>query len=285
MVASDWDIEDGVFGRRMVMRRAWSSAARSAAQGAGVRELELNYAKGWTDHDYTFLSELSELVALEITDWNATDVAPIHQLSGLRRLKVFTYCKTAIDFSRFPKLEDCRLEWRAKARSIFEHTGVKRLFINKCPGKDLVAFEKMNLESLSLASPKLETLTGIDALKKLTFLGIHVARRLSTLDGLQRIPGLIHLEVNDCPKVSDISPLTDLGNLEEVHLCNDGEIETLRPLAAHKALRFLLFYESTSVRDGDLSVLKELPSLEHVVFMDRRHYSHKASDFPRRRMT
>jgi Leucine-rich repeat (LRR) protein len=284
-MAADWVIEDGVFGRRMVMKSGWSSDALSAAQSLGVRELELNYAKGWADHDYTFLSQLSELETLEITDWNATDVTPIHAVPGLRRLKVFTYCKTAIDFSRFPSVEECSLEWRTNAGSLFEHTGLRKLFINKYPGKDLAAFERVNLESLSLASPKLDTLEGIDALKGLMFLGIYVARRLTSLEGLQRLRRLTRLEINDCPKVGDISPVTDLRGLEELQLCNDGEIETLRPLAGHETLRVFLFYESTNIRDGDLSVLKELPNLEHVAFVDRRHYSHKASDFPRRRMT
>jgi len=47
----------------------------------------------------------------------------------------------------------------------------------------------------------------------------------------------------------------------------------------------LLFYESTNIRDGDFSILKGLPKLEHVVFMERPHYSHKPSDFPRRKIT
>lgn len=32
--------------------------------------------------------------------------------------------------------------------------------------------------------------------------------------------------------------------------------------------------------DGDLSPLLGLPRLQHVVFEDRPHYSHRAADFP-----
>src|SRR5690606_1222267 len=115
-------------------------------------------------------------------------------------------------------------------------------------------------------SPKIETIEGIAALSELTFLGLYAARRLSASEGLQWIPGLARLEVNDCPKVRDISPLSNLLELEELQLCNDGDIETLKPLTAHKALRAFLFYESTNIRDGNLGVLKALPKLEHVVF-------------------
>lgn len=281
-MAPNWRFEDGVYGLRMVMLGAWSKGAANVVESEGVRELELNYAKGWSEHDYSFLSQLSGLEALEIIDWNATDITPIHHLSDLKLLSVSTYCKTAIDFSRFPKLEDCSLEWRARARSVFEHTGIKKLFINKFSGKDLCSFEKMTLDSLSLASPKLESFNGVHAIQGLGFLGVYVARRLSSLSDLEGAPGLTHLEVNDCPKVHDLSALANLRNLEELHLCNNGEIDTFRPLAGHSRLRVVFFYESTNVVDGDLGVLKALPSLEDVAFMDRPHYSHRVSELPRR---
>lgn len=45
------------------------------------------------------------------------------------------------------------------------------------------------------------------------------------------------------------------------------------PLAGLQELETFLFYESTDVADGDLTVLKRLPEPQHVVFMDRPHYS------------
>lgn len=283
-MTTDWTLEHGKFGPRLLLRGAWSMEALAASRSAGVRELELNYAKGWTGHDYSFLSQLPSLEALEITDWNATDVASIHALPSLRRLKVFTYCKTRIDFSAFPELEECSLEWRTKARSVFQHTGLKKLFVNKYRGKNLASFAGMKLESLSLASPQIEVLDGVSKLGRLAFLGLYAARRLGSLEGLQHLGRLTHLEVNDCPQVQDISPLSGLRELVELHLCNDGDIDTLRPLASDNALRVLLFYESTNIRDGDLRILKELRDLEHVVFMGRPHYSHKPEEFPRRKL-
>lgn len=280
----NWSIENGTYGPRMVVTGPWSPKAEALIENRGIKELELNYAKGWSGHDYSFLDHLAGLDALDITDWNATDITAIHSLHGLRRLDVSTYCKTEIRFSQFPHLEECSLEWRPKARSLFEHAGIKKLFINKCPGKDLTSFEKMTgLRSLSLASPKIETLEGIAALNKLTFLGIYVARRLTGLDGLQALTDLVQLEVTDSRRIKDISPLANLHKLEELHLNNDGEIETLKPIAGLKHLRVVLFYESTNILDGDLSVLKGLPKLENVALMERRHYSHKRRDLPQRR--
>ena len=247
-----------------------------------VRELELNYAKGWSGADYAFLAEWTALEALEITDWNAQDVSAVNALHELRKLKVFTYCKTEIRFADLPRLEECSLEWRPKASSIFDHRGIKKLFVNKCPERDLRRFSTMaQLESLSLASPRLESLEGA-GLPLLTFLGVYAAPRLTSLRGLETATHLRSLEVNDCRKIGAIEPIGALVGLRNLQLCNDGRIETLAPLAGLKELETFLFYESTDVADGDLTVLKTLPKLHHVVFMDRRHYSDRQSSFPRR---
>lgn len=283
-MAENWTIEAGVHGSLLVMHGPWSTAALQNIRDAGIKEVELNYAKGWSGHDYSFLRELPDLAAVEITDWNTRDIGAVNNLATLRRLKVFTYCRTEIRFSQLPLLEECSLEWRPKASSLFEHTRLKKLFINKYPAKTLTAFSKMtDLRSLSLASPKIETLNGIGALSELSFLGVYVARRLGTLNGIEALTNLVQLEVNDCPRIRNISPLGGLHLLREVHLCNDGDIETLGPLRRLEKLEVLLFYESTNVLDGDLSVLQSLAKLQHVVFMGRPHYSHGRGDLPQRR--
>ncbi len=280
-MAANWNVEAGNYGPRLVMQGPWSPSALEAVRDGEITELELNYSKGWVTDDYCFLRQLPELSGLELTDWNATDVDAINDLRSLRRVKVFTYCKTELRFSGLPLLEDCSLEWRSKASSLFAHRGLRKVFINKCPLKDLRAISTMtSLESLSLASPKLETLQGIEALTALTFLGLYVARRLTSVDGVEAVPNLVQLEVNDCPKVRNIAPLGALHRLRKLQLCNDGDIETIRPLRELKELEQFLFYESTNVLDGDLSPLKSLPKLEHVTFMDRKHYSHRRTEFP-----
>lgn len=278
-----WTVEQGDHGPRMVLQGAWSPSAAGAVRDGGIKQIELNYAKGWTGDDYAFLRELPELEALEITDWNATDVSAVNDLTALRHLKVFTYCKTELRFDRFPRLEECSLEWRPRARSLFQHTGVKRLFVNHLPGRDLKDLSRMHsLERLSLASPKIEALAGVEGLTRLSFLGLYWARRLATLVGVGALAALTHLEVNDCRKIRDIGPIAELRELRQLHLCNDGEIESFAPLRGLRKLEVVLFYESTNVLDGDLGVLKTLPKLADVAFMDRPHYSHRRSELPER---
>jgi Leucine-rich repeat (LRR) protein len=221
------------------------------------------------------------LASFTIIDFTIADVSPVNLLTSLRALDVNTYCKTELRFSQFPLLENCALEWRPKASSLFEHTGIRDLFINKYPGKDLSAFSKMaSLKSLALASPRLATLKGVEALTGLTFLGIYVARRLTSLHGLEVLTNLERLEVNNCRHIGSIASIAGLRRLRQVHICTDGDIESIRPLENLEDLEVFLFYESTNVLDGDLSVLKRLPKLRTVAFMERPHYSHRRSDLP-----
>ena len=281
-MSRDWVMESGNYGPRMVMQGVWSSTAAKAFETKGCKELELNHAKGWRGRDLSFLRKMSSsLEWFTIIDFTINDITPVNSMTSLRLLDVNTYCKTEIRFSQFPRLEECSLEWRPKASSLFEHRGLKKLFINKYPGKDLTDFARMtSLESLSLASPRVETLAGVEALTRLRFLGIYVARRLTTLKGVEALTSLEQLEVNDCRRVRDISPVRGLRRLRELHLCNDGEIETLEALTGLRRLEKFIFYESTNILDGDLSVLKELPKLKAVAFMERPHYSHNREELP-----
>jgi len=282
-MAAEWVVEEGSYGPRMVMKGAWSTEALAAIRLRKVKELELNHAKGWKGADLSFLTELSDfLESFTIIDFTIDDIGPVNSLTSLRSLDVNTYCKTEIRFSQFPLLEECSLEWRPKASTLFDHHKIRKLFINKFPRKDLTAFSRMTtLESLSLASPRIETLQGVQTLKGLIFfLGLYVARHLMTLEGVEALTNLLHLEVNDTAKVRNILPVAALHQLRQLHLCNDGEIETVEPLGNLKHLETFLFYESTNVVDGKLDVLKKLPKLRSVAFMERPHYSHRRSDFP-----
>ena len=87
-----------------------------------------------------FLSAVPHLEAFEIIDWKIDDITPIHYLLKIKSLKVSTYCKTEIDFLRFPDLEECSLQWRAKAKSLFKCKDLRTLFLNRYTGQDTARF-------------------------------------------------------------------------------------------------------------------------------------------------
>lgn len=279
----DWIIETGLrYGPRMVLTADWSDAAVRAWERHRVRELELNYAKGWQGGDLSFLGELPALHALLLTDWDLEDSSVVNELDELRYLKLSTYCETEIRFDRLPNLEVCSLEWRPTARTLFEHRGIKKLFVNRLvAGGDFRPFANMtSLRALTLYTPRLSSLDGIGSLSGLEFLEIARSRTLSSLSGLEALSNLAWMEVSTCRKISDVSPVGELPQLRTLLLGDLGDIASIRPLSCLRKLERLFLLESTCVLDGDLSPLLELPRLEHVVFEDRPGYSHRADDFP-----
>ena len=143
--------EQGRYGRRAILSSGWSDQLIEYLVSNDVVELELNQAKGWIGQDLSFLEKLAGLKSFEIFDLGIREIGPIHSLHNLKRLGVTTYCSTGIDFSAFPELESCGLEWRSKAGSLFECVTLKELFLNRYSGKDTASFGKLaNLESLSI---------------------------------------------------------------------------------------------------------------------------------------
>jgi len=273
-------LEDGKYGLRAVVVTAWSDEMTSFLLDEHVAELELNDGKGWRGDSLKFLAELPQLRAIRIIDFKIQSVEPIHFLHDLRSLEVMTYCRTEIRFSAFPRLEDCGLEWRPKATSLFGCATLKALFVNNYDGKNTDPFGQLtNLESLAILNAPIENLRGLAALGKLRSLRLANLKRLTSLTGIERLAGLEELEIHTCRRICSIDEVGFLRQLRKLHLNNDGDIESLKPLAKLTRLESVLFYESTNIVDGDLSPLVGQDNLSCVSFQNRRHYSHRREEF------
>ena len=273
------EFDKGTFGPVAVLRSVWTDEIAAAMRSRQCVELELNYAKGWKGEDLSFLSNLHWLQGLKITHWTIESVERIHQLPQLRELEVFTYCNTPLRFDSFPQLENCSLEWRSKAESVFDCLTLKKLFINLFKGKDLNSFKRLkSLESLALLGAPLETLKGIEPLTRLRSLRLGDLRKLFSLSGIEALHELEELEVHTCRRVNSIEPIAALPKLQKLFIPNNGEIGSLKPIDSIKNLRAVVFYESTNFLDGDLSPLLRQKHLTDVAFQNRRHYSHKSKE-------
>ncbi len=279
-VTTGVELCQGVYGVRAVLKAPWSEAAGATIQATGCVELELNHAKGWRGENLSFVASCPWLEAFEIIDFNIRSVAPVHALHELRALKVLTYCATELRFAEFPKLEDCALEWRPKAASLFACSTLRSLYVNRYDGLDLSCFSGLvNLQSLAILNAPAESLDGISALTNLRFLRLANLKKLRSLDGLESLTNLEELEIHTCPNISSIEKLASLRRLRKLHLNNDGKIASLKPINSLPALESVLFYESTNILDGDLTPLTRQKHLVTVSFRNRRHYSHKREDF------
>lgn len=262
------------------MNSAWSDRLIDGFVRKKVVELELNIANGWTGNDLSFLAKLPHLKCLEILDLVIRDIEPIHHLRKLKRLGVTTYCSTEIDFSAFPELESCGLEWRAKAKSLFDCVTLRELFVDRYKGKDADPFAKLvNLEELQILNSPIADIRALGELSSLRSLRLANFRCLISLAGLEKLKNLEALEIDTCRGVCSIDEIGSLHRLRHLHLSNDGDIASLKPLAKLKDLESITFPESTNIIDGDLSVIVNQKNLSCVSFQNRRHYSHRREEF------
>jgi hypothetical protein len=271
--------EDGEYGRRAVVRSAWSDNVAAYLLSSGIAELELNDGKGWQGGDLGFLTSFPHLKAFTIIDLKIASVMPIHFLHDLAALEVITYCKTEIKFSAFPQLEKCGLEWRPKAESLFGCSTLKNLFLNNYDGTHVDRFAGLtHLESLTILNAPVETLHGLRNLKRLRYLRLGNLKKLKSLAGIEGLINLEELEIHTCRAIDSIDAIGSLRRLKKLRLIDDGKIQSLKPLEKLDALEQVLFYESTNIVDGDLSPLMQ-KKLSRISFQNRRHYSHRREDF------
>lgn len=237
-----------------MLTSAWSEAIGRYLQEKAVAEIELNYAKGWRGDTLAFLSAFPQLRSLKIIDLTISSVESIHVLRELRALdEVITYCKTELRFAAFPHLEECALEWRPKATSLFDCGTLKKLFVNRYSGKDVEPFGRLKkLESLAILNAPVETLHGLLGLSNLRSLRLANLKRLTSLAGVEGLAALEELEIHTCRSITSIDEVGHLSRLKKLHLNNDGDIASLKPLEKLDGLESVLFYESTNIVDGDL---------------------------------
>jgi hypothetical protein len=272
--------EDGQYGRRAIITSTWSDEMTDYLLRNGIVEIELNDGKGWRGNDLQFLARLPHLEWLKILDFKISSVDSLHSLHKLRTLEVMTYCRTEIRFSEFPVLEECALEWRPKATSLFDCTTLKKLFVNRYDGKDVSRFARLvNLESLAVLNAPTGNLHGFSTLKELRTLRLANLKRLTSLAGIEMLANLEEFEIHTCRGVRSIKPVGYLSRLRKFHLNNDGNVESLKPLLKLSGLESVSFYESTNILDGDLSPLLNQKNLSRVSFQNRRHYSLRREDF------
>ncbi|MEQ9453206.1 MAG: hypothetical protein RLN76_01265 [Phycisphaeraceae bacterium] len=279
-MATNFDLVQGELGLKAILRLPWSDRIEKELQQIGVREIELNQAKGWSGVSLDFLERFPELHGLEVLDLRIKDVYGIHHLHELKRLTIFTYCKTRIDFSVFACLESLSLEWRSGCKDLFSRRSLLSLFLNRYRARDTQDFARLtSLSRLGLLNSSVKSLQGLSALSSLTRLRLGLLRGVELLSGLEELVGLEELTIETCRKIRVIDELASCINLKMLALNNCGDIESLRPIRRLAQLERLFFVESTNILDGDLTPLLDLEHLRDVSYQNRRHYSHQREFF------
>lgn len=260
----------------VLVQGTWSSDITAYMLSNDLRGLYLNYTKGWKCDSYAFLKELPWLTLLDIIDVPIADAASICNLTSLTHLSIQAQINGSADFGALEQLRQCHITWRRGVKGIFDCCSLEKLDIRGVKDAELAGLARLrSLKTLTLQS-NIRSLAPLAALEKLEKLELIDCTNLEDLSALENFPKLRWLAIDGSKKLGDLSTLSKTQTLEVLDLSNIGAIPSLTPIAGLKRLRALAFAgASTSIQDGDLSVLESLPDLSMLMFAPRKHYSHR----------
>ncbi|WP_062138016.1 hypothetical protein [Demequina aestuarii] len=153
----------------------------------------------------------------------------------------------------------------------------------------LTEYRQRNLAGLSWA----QGVTRLELLEATRLVGVHeisgwtelrsltvsAARGLSSAE-LEELPaGLSELWLHGLPRMGSVDFVRKFRGLTCLWLEDCGPIDSLAPLAGMVSVERVGAIGSTNIKDGDLAVLNDLPSLRQVALARRRHYVPPASSF------
>ncbi|PMP37817.1 hypothetical protein [Vibrio splendidus] len=269
------EAENGM-GRCLVLTVPWSDSFKSIIDKENISVLRLSQSAGWNGDDISFVKGLPDLRGIEIYSWGVKDITPIEALNNLESLGLQCEFTKAPDFSKFNKLKICKLQWRPKAKTVFACDSLSLLNIVNYPSEDLKDIQKMSgLRRLQLTSRKLVSLSGIESLSSLSILDLAECSKLESLSGVDMCQQVEVVEIESCKKVYDVALLGELKNLKDIVLTDCGKVKSLKPFTKCQLLESITFVGDTSVEDGELTSLLNIPTLKKMWFVDKRHYSHK----------
>jgi internalin A len=273
-------IEDLPEGRTLVVTGSWTAKAQAALGRSDVDGVWLNYARGFSEPDLSFVGEWP-IRRLLVLDRKITDLAPLARLGGtLEELSVQAAPGTPIDLATLPHLTSLAAAWDEMKGTFHQPEALKEVIVFDYDDVDLQPLAvQPSLEDVTLkVAPRLESLYGADHLA-LRRIKIALARELEDVDALAHASqSLREVDFETCLGLYDVESLGQLTKLQFLGISDCGRIPSLGPLANLTELECLYAWGSTRVEDGDLSPLLRLPRLKEVRMRGRREYRPRVSE-------
>ena len=204
------------------------------------------------------------------------DISILNKFTSLEQLQISVNKTSIIDFKNFPNLKYLSLDDTKNLINVDKAILLESLAIGMLNKNSKIDFSKLvNLKDLHIVKGNIENL---DFLKNLNIekLSISYCSKLIDITSLVTLKNtLADLSFQNCKNIENIDILVELENLYWLKLSALGEIKSLLFIKKIKSLRKISFV-GTNILDGNLSYCK---GLESVGFLDKKHYSHKNSEF------
>lgn len=262
----------------MVVKGDWNQKCIGFIKENNIEALYLNYAWGWTETDYDFLNNLENIKQLEIIAQDTINLNSISTLRGLNylNLDIKSKVKETIDFSQLTHLKKASFMWDDNFIDIFNCKSLVSLSTlgAKHVKPDLYG-QMVNLEELIITSSNIEHLEFLTRLPKLKKLELYNCKKIMDFTPISQCEQLEWLAIEGNNSINNIDFIKHLDKIYYLNISNNKEIVSIKVLEKLENLKALAFTDNTIIEDGDLSCLTKLPNLSMLMFNPRRHYTHK----------
>lgn len=241
-----------------------------------IINVDLSYELDQVD----FLSECPDIERVSLGGEDLKDVSGLYHLNNLKSLSINEIRSSLeIDFQRIPSLEVLygQLPLKAKGIGTLKNLKEMRLWGYKPKTKNLEQFSDLkNLESLELIQSNITSLLGAEGLESLEKLGLFYLRSFYDLKIIKYLTTSLRiLEIENCKKIGDFTPIADLKSLEKLFMMDCGELASIQFVNQLPRLKLLAF-GGTIVLDGDLYPCERI---EEVYFTQKKHYTHRLKEY------
>jgi hypothetical protein len=272
---SAYVLEEGPAGIDLVVTAGWSLEAADVLQQGHANGLVLNYARGFSEPDLSFLDGGLGPRRLHILDRKIVDLTPIARLADtLEELSVQAAPDAELELGSLPRLRSVSGEWRLLRSTLGHVDDLRSVITRRFDEPDLHAFQDhYGLERLTIKeAPHLESFSGVAGLADLRSLSILLARSLRDVGDASDLRSLDRFELQDCNRITTLEDAEPLQNLRFLGVSNCGRIDSVTPIEKLVQLEILCAWGTTDIVDRDLSPLLRLPALREVRMRNRRGY-------------
>ena len=137
--------------------------------------------------------------------------------------------------------------------------------------------QMVNLEELIITSSNIEHLGFLSRLSKLKKLEIYNCRKIMDFTPISQCEQLEWLAIEGNNNINNIDFIKSLDKIYYLNISNNKEIISIKVLEKLENLKALAFTDNTIIEDGDLSYLTKLPNLSMLMF--NRPLAKVASNF------
>lgn len=257
----------------------WSQAISDLIHRENIKHMMLR-----TESSIECLHRMPEIEDLEITVTRKFDPAPLYDMPRLRSLNIaHGQLKSALDMSKLKNVRELGIAWRnLNSHTLGECNALNSLGIGNLTEDSLEVVTGLSqLRWLSINGGGIVRIGNVQALSKVIRLHLVRVNKLDTLESISGLSSLRVLWIQQARRLKYLRGLGSLKRLRTINLNGCPVIDSLKPLRGATKLETIGLMNVTCIKDGDLSVIEELPSIRHVTFVDRAHYTHRDEHFPK----